>query len=177
MAVFDEFHEVQQLLTVQDLHSKVFDDEQIHLGHPVEELGRLGFNAGHLHSFQKFVHVEVTDSEAGEASLIAKSCGQVTFPDTSRAGDENGSALLDVLTGCQLQEAALVASLGGVEDDLLDAGVIAEAGVLDEPGRFVGRALVVLRLDQHHKTVLEDDFLMLPRLLEILPAFSHARQM
>ena len=31
-------------------------------------------------------------------------------------------------------------------------------------------------LDQHHETVLKNDFLMLPRFLQVLPAFSHAGQ-
>ena len=43
--VLDEFHEVHKLLAVQDLHPEVLDDKQIHLGHPVEELCGLGFNA------------------------------------------------------------------------------------------------------------------------------------
>ena len=41
-------------------------------------------------------------------------------------------------------------------------------------GGFVCRTLVVFSLDQHHEIILEDDFLMLPRLLQVLPAFSHA---
>ena len=32
MTVLDEFHKVQQLLAVQDLHSEVFNDEKIHPG-------------------------------------------------------------------------------------------------------------------------------------------------
>lgn len=37
-------------------------------------------------------------------------------------------------------------------------------------------ALVMFRLGQHHETVLENDFLMLPRFLQVLPAFCHAGQ-
>ena len=51
-----------------------------------------------------------------------------------------------------------------------------EAGVLDEPGRLVGCSLVMFCLYKHRQTVLENDFLMLTRFLQVLPAFSHAGQ-
>ena len=53
---------------------------------------------------------------------------------------------------------------------------LTEACILDESGRFVSCTLVVFCLDQHHETVLKNDFLMLPRFLQVLPAFSHAGQ-
>lgn len=53
--VLDKLHEVQQLLAVQHLDSEVFDDEHIHLGYPVEELGGLkGRYAGNLHHFLRY---------------------------------------------------------------------------------------------------------------------------
>ena len=85
--VLDKFHEVQQLLAVQHLDPEVFDDQQIHLGHPVEELGGLGFDAGHLHGFQEFAHIEVTDPIARETGLIAECRGEITLADAGRTGD------------------------------------------------------------------------------------------
>ena len=76
-----------------------------------------------------------------------------------------------------MHDASLVAALGRIKENLLDAGIITEACILDEPGRFVGCTLVVFCLDQHHETVLKNDFLILPRFLKVLPAVSHAGQM
>ena len=76
-----------------------------------------------------------------------------------------------------MHDAALVAALGWIKEDLFDAGIIPEAGVLDEPGCLVGCSLVMFCLYKHRQTVLENDFLMLTRFLQVLPAFSHAGQM
>ena len=75
-----------------------------------------------------------------------------------------------------MHDAPLVAALGRIKENLFDAGIITEACILDESGRFVSCTLVVFCLDQHHETVLKNDFLMLPRFLQVLPAFSHAGQ-
>ena len=45
-----------------------------------------------------------------------------------------------------------------------------------EPGRLVGCSLVMFCLYKHRQTVLENDFLMLTRFLQVLPAFCHAGQ-
>ena len=174
MTILDQFHEVQQLLAIQDLDSEVLDDEEVHLGHAVEELCGLGLNAGHLHGLQEFAHVEVPDTVARETALVSERGGEIALSDAGGAGDEDGGALPNVFAGSELHDAALVAALGRIEDDLFDACVITKAGVLDQPGRLVRGALVVFGLDEHHDAVLEGDFLMLPGLLETLPALGHA---
>ena len=84
--------------------------------------------------------------------------------------------LPDVFTGSELHDAPLVAAFGRIKEYLFDTGIITKVCILDEPGRFVGCTLGVFCLDQHHETVLKNDFLLLPRFLQVLPAFSHAGQ-
>ena len=95
--VLDEIHEVKQLLAVENLHPEVLDDEQFHLGHAVEELGRFGLDACHLDVPEEFAHVVVAHLEARQAGLVTQSRCEVALAHAGRAGDEHGGSLPDVL--------------------------------------------------------------------------------
>lgn len=119
----------------------------------------------------------VRHREIRDGCLVTECRSEEALADTGGSGDEDGGTLVDVFACGKLHDAPLVTTECRIEDDLFDAGVVAEPGVLDQPRSLVCRTLVVLGLDEHHESVLEGDLLVLPRFLKVLPAFCHAGQM
>ena len=176
MAVLHQFQEVKHLLLVKGAYSEVVDDEQVGVCHLVEELGQRTLHACHRNLLEEFEDVVVAHLESHHACLVAQYGGEPALAGSGRAGDDDGDPSLDVGTGCQFHDAALVQSATGIELGLHDGCLIAEVGSLEEPGIAVLLSLLTLGRQQELQSVAQGHAVHAPCLDERPPAVFHAGQ-
>lgn len=129
---------------------------------------------GHL--LEELVEVVVGGVEAAKAGLVAEGRGQPALAGTGRAGDEDRETLSDVVAGGECHHLGLFESPFRVEADLLDGGLVAKAGLLQQPGVAVRGALFTLGLEHQFQAVVKGQAVHSPRLDEAVPARCHPRQ-
>ena len=107
---------------------------------------------GHL--LEELVEVVVGGVEAAEAGLVAEGRGQPALAGAGRASDEDRESLSDVVAGGERHHLGLFEPPFGVEGDLLDGGLVAEAGFLQQPGVAVRGPLFTLCLEHQLQAVM-----------------------
>ena len=80
----------------------------------------------------------------------------------------------DVVAVGQVEQFLLVHAARGVEQDLVDGGLVAEAGLLQEPGVAAHRAAVKLGLYHQRQAVAQGELLAAARLLQGCPEVCHS---
>ena len=173
VSVLDNLHEVKQLLPVKDLHAEVVEYEQVGLCQPVEEAMQAARHPCQGYLLEEPVEVEVGHLQAVHTCLVPESRGEPAFAGAGGTGDDDRETVPDVVAGGQIEHRLPVQAAGGVEDDLVDGCLVAEAGPLQEPCVAAHRAVVELGLYHHLQAVLQGELAVAAGLLQGLPEVRH----
>ena len=155
MPVLYDFHEVEQLLSVEHLHAEVVDDEQVRLCELGKEAVQAAGHSGERDLLEEAVQVVVGHLQAIHACLVAERGSEPALAGPGGSGDEHRDALAHVVAGGEVQHFLLVHSPPAVADDLVDGGMVAEVRVLDEPCVTALPAAVRLCLYEQLQAVLQ----------------------
>ena len=88
--------------------------------------------------------------------------------------DEHGYSLAYIVACGKVEHFLLVHSALAVVDDLADRGLVAEAGVLYQPGVTARGAVIQLGLYKQLQAVFQGERVMLTRLLHRSPVMRHS---
>ena len=64
--VFNDFHKIKSLLSIQFFYGEVVDYEQVHPCHLIEETRQHGFHSSEGNLFEKFLYTIIFDFKSGQ---------------------------------------------------------------------------------------------------------------
>lgn len=157
MPVLYDFHEVKQLLSVEHPHPEVVEDEQVGLRDFGEEAVQGAGDARQRDLLEEAVEVEVGHLVAVHAGLMPQRGGEPSLAGAGGTGHDDGYPVPDVVAVGQVEQLLLVHAVRGVEQDLVDGGLVAVAGLLQELGVAAHRAAVMFDLYHQRQAVAQGE--------------------
>lgn len=127
---------------------------------PVEEAVQAARHPRQGYLLEEPVEVEVGHLQAVHAGLVPEGGCEPALAGAGGAGDADRDTVPDVVAGGQVEHRLAVQTAGGVEDELVDGGLVAEAGPLQEPRVAAHRAVVKLGLYHHLQAVLQGELVV-----------------
>lgn len=172
--VFDDFHHVEELLSVKHFHSEVVQYQEVCLRDSGEKLVLRARDACEGGVVQQLVHVVVRGPDSVGAGLVSEGCCQPALPRSCRPGDQDGHPVPDVVAGGQVHELGLVHAPLPVADDLLDGGAVSEARLLEKSCVPALPPVVEFCLYEELQPLPQGEGVRLPGLLQGRPVCRHS---
>ncbi len=123
VSVFDYLEEVSAVLVRQDHRCPVIEDEELCFGECVHEFGIASVGFGHAEFLEQSAGAVVLNAESFAAGFVSKGAGEVGFPDSGGAGDEEIVVLANPLAGGQGEHDGFVESASSLVVDVFEGGV------------------------------------------------------
>ena len=107
---------------------------------------------------------------------LGEGAGDVGLAEAGGADDQHALVSGDPARLGELEDERAVKPAGGVEVDVLDAGLVTEAGRLEVAEEAAVLALLQLDIDQHAEAVVEGQRLVVGSLHLLLVGAAHAHE-
>ena len=158
VAVVEDLEKVMPPLSGEGGEAPVVEDEEPGSGEPLDELGVAAVAAGEGEFVEEPREAVVAGGDAVAAGLVAEGAGEVGLAGSGGAGDEDGLAVPDPLSGGEAEHEGAVEAAGGLEVEVFDGGVEVQPSVALEPLVAALLPVGLLAFEQERETVLEGEF-------------------